>query len=1324
MKQILEPIEEFPNGMLADFICIVRDSIAAYISYFPREIYHKVLKWANHVYDTRANSRQIDSRAYINLLHLCMFLRYDDVREEASMNIINKLIIEWTKHNNTKDLHSRLSPLMSPLKSAKSKPNTYDAMRGIVIGLVHHVQTVKITEDDITKFLNSRVVDDEFDEWIAEWMNRLYAGNTDTYYDELMSCTMIILAKICSQELPLRLTAKSETIKRRIHGMKLLSVFLSKSSHNFNDKNGVMATYDESSAKTTISLILLRRVVFTSFVHNAITPIPALFKKMLSIFKILWTSYRINLKFEIGVLLDIGIIGLLQSKYCTAPQKIDLLRGLLEIFQNRGALINIFYNYDNDIDHWPICAKLVTTLSKLTENGINDNAEDNSVIQHSLLLLSRFMQLIAKYLKAQNLSSGGNIDEQENFDSLGGGLEAMLDYMNSNKPTTGPSSNALLSLYSGISGVSGSNPNMYDSASNGQQTLNNSVVLNINQVTSSAENSQKQRPSIHDDVASISSFGSNKVITLPTVKETSRASKSGKSRVSSNHDTDLEEKHVDHPSSTGRRHENNQRERPMPVGTEEKKEFDEDVEEEEIKFNVATQPSIFLDDKPSGSTIWNDQEPSPADGYVLRVASMNDQFGSRGSFGRRSSAVSRHDQHQEEQMIISKALKKARSEKLKTAIKFLVSHQHTDAYKKFSTLSYIAEFLYTNETLNKEQIGEFIGSLDTKGLFSEGQHAQLLMLYVSQLNFTGLSFDTAFRHFLTDSGFRLPKEGQKIDRLLIAFSQIFTKHNPQYFDGNHDCALFLAYGMLMLNTELHDQRLQDTGNTPMTKQQFYKVVQSGDHKLDKKLLCEIYDSVKDNEIQMETPELYDGNNSGKSNNTKSNTNKSSQFQTSLYKQQQFRKECATLVNKSLAKLRDSAMKKHRWQKARQRDIVKTLYSVTWHQFLGSITTILQQTHDPSTQSICLDAIKYSCAAAICLRLNDVELHAFLCDLAKFVFDEQNKHLIPQSRRRAILEGEHLKQEWFTNIMNFAKTGNIKVGCEVVSHVCNDMKAKVLYDANQKMLRDIEQELGGSLYLVHPDRKFIYSGPLTKQSTKGDLDCYRFYLFNDLLIYVSGNIGNYTVHRVLHLSLCQIKDLRDGFVRNIKNAFRVISPQKNIILIAETSKEKHEWFQLIDNAISKQIEQRERWINENYQSLQEYHKTAQVSKYLGRESKPKKHELHRVQNGKTIKNSKELNADVLYEIKVFFDRSNPCKLCAKPFKRFTRKSKCPWCLDIICKDCIRKKTSLPEKSKNKSSNLIKVCDGCYGAISYYVHDIVNPHTYDTTIQTHDYSSMRR
>merc|ERR1711971_494537 len=155
-------------------------------------------------------------------------------------------------------------------------------------------------------------------------------------------------------------------------------------------------------------------------------------------------------------------------------------------------------------------------------------------------------------------------------------------------------------------------------------------------------------------------------------------------------------------------------------------------------------------------------------------------------------------------------------------------------------------------------------------------------------------------------------------------------------------------------------------------------------------------------------------------------------------------------------------------------------------------------------------------------------------------------------------------------------------------------------------------------------------------------------------------------------------------------------------IATTAQEKHEWFQLIQSAITEQVELRARWINEKINTLQEFHETARVSKYLGRDSTPKKHELDRVQNGKSIIKSKLLNPDVKYEIDAF-DRSSPCKLCQKPFKRFTRKSKCPWCLDIVCKDCLRRKTPLPQDTGKKSGSL-KVCDGCFGAINYFVAEM--------------------
>ena len=294
-----------------------------------------------------------------------------------------------------------------------------------------------------------------------------------------------------------------------------------------------------------------------------------------------------------------------------------------------------------------------------------------------------------------------------------------------------------------------------------------------------------------------------------------------------------EEKHVEFASNTELIHIN----APLAplesgkVGDDRSRESEDDNDHQEINNNpsivlnvntvhtvtvpVPTQPTLRLDDNQAMLYTPNDT----LEGISLVPCSFNEDFIGDPTprvstnqihhiLDRRSSAVMRHNQHQEENVIIHKALKKANDEKLKTAIKYLVSQHSHPQHRKFSTLQYIAQFLYNNDTLDKEEIGEMLGALDTKTLFTEQQHRQLLMLYVSQLNFTGQSFDTAFRHFLTDSGFRLPKEAQKIERLLMAFSKIFIKHNPHYFDGSDETALLLSYGMLMLNTDLHNPNMK------------------------------------------------------------------------------------------------------------------------------------------------------------------------------------------------------------------------------------------------------------------------------------------------------------------------------------------------------------------------------------------------------------------------------------------------------------------------------------------------------------------------------------
>ncbi|ETO16233.1 cation diffusion facilitator family transporter containing protein, partial [Reticulomyxa filosa] len=86
----LNSIKSFPKGMLADFVTLVRDALTAYVSFFKNEVYVKVLKWLNHVYTTRA--QELDTMAFMSMIHLSMFLRHEDARENVAKSILTAVL--------------------------------------------------------------------------------------------------------------------------------------------------------------------------------------------------------------------------------------------------------------------------------------------------------------------------------------------------------------------------------------------------------------------------------------------------------------------------------------------------------------------------------------------------------------------------------------------------------------------------------------------------------------------------------------------------------------------------------------------------------------------------------------------------------------------------------------------------------------------------------------------------------------------------------------------------------------------------------------------------------------------------------------------------------------------------------------------------------------------------------------------------------------------------------------------------------------------------------------------------------------------------------
>ena len=83
----------------------------------------------------------------------------------------------------------------------------------------------------------------------------------------------------------------------------------------------------------------------------------------------------------------------------------------------------------------------------------------------------------------------------------------------------------------------------------------------------------------------------------------------------------------------------------------------------------------------------------------------------------------------------------------------------------------IAQFLHLyQDQLDKTIIGDCLGHEDN-------YYKQIMYAYIDQLDFTNMEFLAALRKFL--SGFRLPGEAQKIDRLMEKFAGRFCECNTK-----------------------------------------------------------------------------------------------------------------------------------------------------------------------------------------------------------------------------------------------------------------------------------------------------------------------------------------------------------------------------------------------------------------------------------------------------------------------------------------------------------------------------------------------------------------
>ncbi|XP_018655097.1 putative brefeldin A-inhibited guanine nucleotide-exchange protein [Schistosoma mansoni] len=280
----------------------------------------------------------------------------------------------------------------------------------------------------------------------------------------------------------------------------------------------------------------------------------------------------------------------------------------------------------------------------------------------------------------------------------------------------------------------------------------------------------------------------------------------------------------------------------------------------------------------------------------------------------------------------------------------------------------VAQFLLVEDRLSKSHIGHFLGE-------NEPYNLRVMYAYVDQFDFTDKDFVSAMREFL--SGFRLPGEAQKIDRLMEKFAARYFACNPNNdVFASADTAYVLAFSIIMLTTDLHSSQIKP--HNRMSKEDYIRMNRgiNDSQDLPESYLAQIYDEIANAGIKLKADD---------------NVTKLTKISTSTEISPKLDNRRQTGDGEILG---DSVISgSSEFTCATHCEHVRPMFKLAWTPFLAAFSVGLQDSDAMDVNHLCLEGIRYAIRIA-CIFHMELERDAYVQALARFTLLLTTSHVNP------------------------------------------------------------------------------------------------------------------------------------------------------------------------------------------------------------------------------------------------------------------------------------------------------------------------------------------